>query len=295
MRRMRTIAVITILVLGVCVNSLQAVEETKPVAPPKGTAPQILGFQLEDINFSSSLLGRDYQLIVILPSEYDSSQQHYPVLYLLDGNLLFGMAANLSLLMNMIDNVPEMIIVCIAQKAKNPDEFGLLRELDYKIPEVQDAPKESRADLFLAAFKKEIIPFVETNYRSDPGKRIIWGYSSGGFFVLYALCHEPDLFRTYIAGSGDTELSSLYVPAHDQKLVSRKGNPIDLYLSVGTLETKEMQSTPAALNSLVKAINAKKYPGIRLVTETYEGESHGAGGIALTFIRGLRKTFPTVK
>ena len=205
------------------------------------------------------------------------------------------MAANLNFLMNGIENAPEMIIVCIGQKAKSLEDFFLLRELDYKIPEVQDEPKESHADLFLAAFKQEIIPFVEDKYRIDPSVRIIWGYSSSGFFVLYALCHEPGLFRTYLAGSGDTDLSSLYVPKHDQKLVSRKDEPIDLYLSVGTLEDNRTQSTLSSFNSLVSDFKDKKYPGIRLITEVYEGETHGAGGVALTFVRGLRKTFPTVK
>ncbi len=168
--------------------------------------------------------------------------------------------------------------------------------LDFKIPEVQDAPPNSHADLFLAALKLEIIPFVETNYHADPNERTVYGYSSSGFFVLYALCHEPNLFRRYLAGSGDLDLSFPYLITHDQKLVSReKINSIDIYLSVGGLEDGKSQSSTSSFNELVNVIKTKNYPGIQLTTETYASEKHGVGGAVLTYINGLRKCFPTVK
>ncbi len=127
--------------------------------------------------------------------------------------------------------------------------------------------------------------------RADPRKRILYGYSSSGFFVMYTLANAPDLFHTYLAGSPDTDLSAVYLPAHDQKLLSQQAkDPIDLYLSIGSLEGEDQSSLPT-YPQLVANFQAKNYPGLRLITDIYEGENHGSGGATLTLINDLRKCF----
>jgi uncharacterized protein len=243
----------------------------------------------------SKLLNQEYQISLYTPEDYTSNSNRYPVVYLLDADIFMGTAANMLPLLNWLDGVPPMLIAGIGYNMKNYAEWSTLREVDFKIPEVQADPPNSRADRFLAALKQEIIPFVEQNYRADPAQRILFGYSSSGFFNVYALANEPGLFRTHIAGSPDTELSSLYLPAHDQKLAARDGkNPIDVYLSVGSLEGV-FQSTKETYDVLVKHFQDKAYPGLKLVQETYPGENHGSGGAALSFAHGLRMTYPTVK
>ncbi len=260
-----------------------------------GEYPRASLYQTVERKLSSTTLGREYQLAVSLPESYASSQQRYPVVYLLDGDLIFGMAASLTPLLNWLSNVPDLIIVGINYGIRSYEEWAQLREKDFKIPEVKDAPSDSHADRFLTALKQEIIPFVESEYRTYPNGRIIYGYSSSGFFVLYSLFNEPGLFRTYLAGSGDTDLSSPYMQTHDQKLASReKTDKIDLFLSVGGSENGSMQSSLSSFQEMVAAFKARNYPGVRLITEVYEGEGHGAMGAASTYLNGLRKCFPTV-
>src|SRR3712207_7926770 len=55
--------------------------------------------------------------------------------------------------------------------------------------------RSSAANLFLDALTQEMIPFIEANYRTNPSDRCLYGYSSSGFFVLYALFHQPDADR----------------------------------------------------------------------------------------------------
>jgi uncharacterized protein len=120
-------------------------------------------------------------------------------------------------------------------------------------------------------------------------KSDLYGYSSSGFFTLYALANEPGLFRSYLAGSGDTDIAAPYFLAHDQKLVARDGSkPVDVYLSVG-----DQEGLVPSSQALVDGMRAKAYPGVRLVNEIYPGEVHGAGGSGLTFSHGLRMCFPT--
>ena len=258
----------------------------------EGTQP--VGILLtEEKKLFSRLVGIEYQLAVWLPKTYVTSAKPYPVIYVLDGDAWFGMATSLIPLLNWADQVPEMIIVGIGYK-RSMAEWGVLREKDFKIPEVQDDPPDSHADLFLDALKQELIPFVEANYRTDPRERTLFGYSSSGFFAVYTLLNEPDLFRHILAGSPDTDLSCPYLLAHDQKLASRESKPlIDLFLTVGDLENGAAQSSLVKFNELAGAIQARSYPGVRLMTQIYTGENHGAGGLALTLIHGLRRCCAT--
>lgn len=254
--------------------------------------PPVRLYHTEERRLSSATLAREYQLAVALPESYASSQQAYPVVYLLDGDLFFGVAAGLTPLLNWLGNVPELIVVGINYGIQSFQEFFQLRELDFKIPQVQDAPPSSHADRFLAALKQEIIPFIESEYRINPGERSLYGYSSSGFFVLYSLVHEPGLFRSCLAGSGDTDLSGPYLQAHDQKLLSQeKRGKVDLFLTVGGLENGSSQSSLSSFQELAAFIKARNYPGVRLITEVYENERHGALGAASTYINGLRKIY----
>ena len=79
---------------------------------------------------------------------------------------------------------------------------------------------DSAADVFLAALTEELIPFIEANYRTLPSDRCLYGYSSSGFFVLYALFHRPHAFRRYISGSGDLYIAYPYVIQHDAELAA---------------------------------------------------------------------------
>jgi predicted alpha/beta superfamily hydrolase len=245
-------------------------------------------FQMEERRLFSSQVGREYQLSVLLPEHYAAAQQSYPVVYLLDGDVNFGMAASLTSPLNWFDDVPELMVVGINYGTQSLEEFARLRELDFKTPAAKDAPPDSHADRFLATLKQEIIPFIESNYRTNPSERILYGYSSSGFFVLYALIHEPDLFRRYLSGSGDLDIACPYLLTHDQMLISQERTvPIDLYLSTGGLE----ETTLSSFHEMVAAIKARNYPGVRLIPEIYESEKHGTGGLVLTYINGLRKSF----
>ena len=181
------------------------------------------------------------------------------------------------------------------QNVVEPNEdFWYLREIEFKVPGVQDAPPKSQANLFLSALEKEILPLVETAYRANPAERILYGYSSSGFFTLYTLLGLPGLFRTCLAGSHDTDLINPYWKVNDQNLLSRPNPaPIDLFLTIGGMENGRYQSSQSSFQELLANLQAKNYPGLRLVSEVYPHEDHGAMGMALTYLNGLCWCFPT--
>src|SRR5919202_1939990 len=92
--------------------------------------------------------GREYHLSVALPESYMTSTQAYPVIYVLDGDLFFGMAAGLTSINRWFGGAPEAIIVGISYGMESYDQWVQLRERDFKIPEVRNAPPDSSANLF---------------------------------------------------------------------------------------------------------------------------------------------------
>ena len=94
-------------------------------------------------------LGREYHLSVALPDSYGKSTQAYPVIYVLDGDIFFGMAAGLTPLNSWFSAAPEAIIVGIGYGMASYEQWVQLRERDFKIPEVRDAPPDAAANVFL--------------------------------------------------------------------------------------------------------------------------------------------------
>lgn len=251
--------------------------------------PRTALFGTEERTLFSPIRGLKYHLSVALPESYSTSPQSYPVVYVLDGDLIFGMAAGLTTLAQWLAGVPEVIVVGIRYDMESYDQWVRLRERDFKIPEVRDAPPDSAADRFLDALTQELIPFIEANYRAMPSDRCLYGYSSSGFFVLYALFHRPDVFRRYLSGSGDLYIAYPYVIQHGARLATRDAaNPIQLYLSAGELEEDQFPH----FHQLVAFFERETYPGLTVVPEIYAGERHGSEGVALTYLHGLRMLYP---
>lgn len=251
--------------------------------------PRTTLFGTEERTLFCSTRDREYHLSVALPESYRTSTQAYPVVYVLDGDLFFGMAAGLTPLAHWFLRAPEAIVVGISYGMESYEQWVQLRERDFKIPEVQDAPPDSAANLFLDALTQEIVPFIEANYRTIPSDRCLYGYSSSGFFVLYALFHQPDFFQRYLSGSGDLYIAYPYVIQHGAQLAARNAaTPIHLYLSAGELEEDQFPY----FDRLVAFFEQGNYPGLTLTTEIYSGEGHGSEGVALTYLHGLRRVYP---
>ncbi len=254
--------------------------------------PRATLFGTEERTLFSTIRGRDYHLSVALPDSYKTSTQAYPVIYVLDGDFNFGVAAGLTRFSNAFRKVPELIIVGIGYDMETADEFAALRDLDFDIPGAPGASPDSVANLFLDALTQEIIPFINANYRTIPSDRCLQGYSSGGIFVLYALFQQPDAFQRYISGSAILNATYDYWIQHDAQLAARDAsNPIQLYLSVGELEEDDIPH----FQQFVAFLEQGAYPGLTVSSEIYAGEGHGSEGIALTYLHGIARVYPPVE
>lgn len=149
---------------------------------------------------SSRILGREFHVYVMLPDGYDeSADREYPTIYLLDGGALFPMMAAYYRYLNFGEEIPDSIIVGISYGSDN-FEGGNLRSTDYTAPSME-RDYWGGAGQFQVFLEKELFHTIERDYSSDADRRVIFGQSIGGQFVLYTALTKPDLFWGHVASN----------------------------------------------------------------------------------------------
>ena len=143
-------------------------------------------------SIKSEILQENRNIIIHLPDDYKNSNKSYPVLYRLDGNiqLMLETIATVNRLTFSDEISPEMIIVAIENTNRAKDMWPVNTKY---YPE----PHNPGAKSFLEFIEKELIPYIETNYKTN-NERIICGQSLSGMFTSYAFLTKPELFDSYI-------------------------------------------------------------------------------------------------
>lgn len=152
------------------------------------------------LRMHSEIIARDYHVFVMLPNGYERlSEQHYPTVYVLDGGALFPLLVSYYRYLNAGNEIPEVIIVGISY-GSGSYEGGNYRSTDYTA-ETDEREYWGGAGMFQSFLSDELIPYVERTYRSRLDRRVIFGQSLGGQFVLYTALTKPNLFWGHIASN----------------------------------------------------------------------------------------------
>lgn len=221
----------------------------------------------------SQIIDDDYYLYIKLPKSYKDSDKLYPVIYLLDGDISFTMAWSTVRYLQYGKHLPEVIIVGIGYGSLLSSEEENMRERDYTISKFRDREDSGGGKNFLNFLKSELIPYIDSEYRSKPDERIINGYSLGGLFVIYAFLNEYNLFNGSIAGS--PYLSSDIEHLREQLKKSSehlKNSNSRLFISYGSLEDEDLYINP--IDNIVKDLNEIQLKKTNIQKRIFEGGSH---------------------
>lgn len=128
----------------------------------------------------------------------------YPVLYVLDGNASFPVAAFLArnhARRSEVTGLVAPLIVGIGYPDTDDFDFAS-RKRDYTIAKPGEASAdEGGADLFLDMIERDIKSLVARRYPVDVKRQALFGHSFGGLLVVHALLTRPTSFSTFIASS----------------------------------------------------------------------------------------------
>ncbi len=195
MKLHRICYLIAVILLSACQAQLPTSDNDNAVDSIK----HIPALQGDYFEFQSDVLERSLHIYVRLPHGYDDNSSDYPIVYLLDGDSLFPILASNHLFLTYDDKLPEAIIVGIAYGSFDPAINK--RSYDYT-PNSHDAKEgQGGAANFHQFLQNELIPDVESRFRADPTRRVLFGQSYGGTMVLYSAFTEPDLFWGRIASN----------------------------------------------------------------------------------------------
>jgi len=223
----------------------------------------------------SKVLGEDREVIVHLPESYmREPERRYPVIYVLDGSSQDGHTAQSAALMARIGVMPELIVVGL------PNISGEGRQRDYTPPfmvqdlEAPDSPMGD-ADRFLSFLKTELIPKIESEYRTAPF-RMLAGHSRGGLLVSYSLLADPQLFDARFAHSPALwRDNAILITKLAEFLSANKKLDGFVYLSIGSEENDKMMVAYQQTRSILTQATVT---GLRWHADVVAGADHLGNG-----------------
>jgi predicted alpha/beta superfamily hydrolase len=165
-------------------------------ATPAGAEPRAA--ELREVTFRSEVFGGDRTLLVRLPPGYAAGAERYPVLYFADGDRLMPTVAGVVELLAAAGVMPELILVGLRHADRSHELTPSRGRSDGWLDEWKGFPTAGGADQLLASLEREVIPRVETTWRTEPC-RLLAGHSLGGLFALHTMTARPGLFRARLA------------------------------------------------------------------------------------------------
>jgi len=147
---------------------------------------------------NSKILNQQRSIWVHVPADYNSTNQTYPVIYLLDGDGHFKYVSQLAEYLSDYDRnrVPEMIVVGIVNIDRGKD-LNLAHPVIHGKEDSNIVSTTDGGGKFLKFIQQELIPAIDSNYRTQP-YRILMGHSLAGQFALYTKNTCPELFQATI-------------------------------------------------------------------------------------------------
>lgn len=216
----------------------------------------------------SRYLNESRDIFVHIPESYKNSDKNYPVLYVLDAEDVFSYAAGTVDFLST-SYMPEAIVVGIPNTHRERDQWVTLE------------PDGGYLD-FINFLEKELVPFIDKNYRTCP-YRVFYGFCSGSGIAFYILFTQPQIFDGYIAsGTG-----------FDRTWADRASQSLKQFSILNkSLYAVTEGSTPRAegMPLLRSVLETSAPPGLDWDCEILEGEEHGPV-LARGLFAGLRFIF----
>lgn len=260
----------------------------------------------------SSAVDQEYLISVALPFHYaEHPEKTYPVIYVLDANLFFGMVVEMVRMMNIrvsfCDELPDAIIVGIGYPvngslAESHAQVLHLRMRDF-LPVADEGAEKSLqetfpipnriasgdAHRFLQFIHQELVPLIESEYRVDVSDRTLMGHSWGGEFALYTLFNQPHLFQRYVVVSPDLPYGNGAILDYEQKYAKQQDSlAVRLYIAYGEPEVNDYHRP--ILERFMNALEGRQYAGFTLTYQTIAKCTHCAV-VAPAFQAGLVAIF----
>ncbi len=268
----------------------------------------------EDHVLHSRHADADFHLWIGHPvAGFSPSREPPVVLWVLDGDLWFGTAVELTRIMHQLyGELPPILVVGVAYGTDDPRVQGELRNRDLtptSDPEWEDMGRRidpawepilpegrrmGRAPEFLRFLVDEARPYVRDRFETAPGSDTLFGSSLGGLFAVWSALAEPASFPHVIAVSPALWWDRATVLDLEARAAERLEDlPVELFLAAGSLE--EPENVPflsrfrlvSNARDMAGRLERRAYPSLDVRMQVLEGETH-TSVVPVGLTRGLR-------
>ncbi len=236
----------------------------------------------------SDILDESRNIYVQFPESYDpDGKRKYPVLYVLDGEMLFDAVSTVHSYY-WGGFMPEMIIIGIdnsKHRTRDLTTSKITMKYGFEFTE-----ENGEADNFLKYIQEELIPFVEKKYLVTDYRTLI-GHSYGGLFAINTLVHHADLFDNYLAIDPSLYWDDQKLLQESKKVFASKsfagkslflslGGPLhmqDKAITIKNVMQDTSDYTLSARSNIEFSEIAKRYKqnGLGIQWKFYEHDIHG--------------------
>lgn len=238
------------------------------------------------LTIKSTMLGEERVALVRTPPGYEQNGLRYPVLYMTDGAAHLAHTVATIEFLTRNGRMPELIVVAITNTDRTRDLTPTKASLPRPGGKPFVFPTAGGADNFLKFIETELIPKVESSYRTEPF-RIFAGHSFGGLFALHAFLSRPEIFNAYIAVSPTMHWDNHLVSRRAEEFFkTRQDLNRTLYFTLAN-EGGEAKVGFARFEKILSAQHTRQFAwGASLI----EDEDHGSV-VLRSHYQGLRKIF----
>lgn len=249
-------------------------------------------------NMNSTIMQENRQFAVYLPRSYrQQPEKTYPVLYVLDGGVtqvrgITGMVESLGA-EDLNQQIPEFIIVAIPNTNRSRDLTPTKTDLAFKCKVLDELKNNSGgADRFARFIQQELIPHIDSTYRSNQQKGIL-GMSFGGLFVAHVLLTQPESFDQYLIADATFVWDDNYLNRTLAKNQHKLKDP-QLSVFIGLANNDHLGELGMTNrqwgNEFIAGLNALNNPDLHISSHYFPDEQH-ATVMFLAYYYGLIELF----
>jgi len=267
MRQRRQMALLASLTLACISPSAMAATTPGPArAPAVAKMPDVRERTVTTRTIRSKE-GLEYTIFISAP-QGPPPARGFPVLYVLDANAWFGVAAEIARL-DELEAGPAIVVGVgypvhtLYDDVRRTYDFTLG---DPATPQPNAAAyRYGGANAFLDFVRHDLRSEVAKTYPIDSRRQSLFGHSLGGFFVLHALFTAPDAFSTFIAASPAIWTDEKRLRTEEQAFEAqpRSGAQAKVLITVGGLE-QQLGQADTDLMTKMYALNPAAFGGATL-------------------------------
>jgi len=236
------------------------------------------GFDGRKIRIDSKILGESREILVRLPSGYESGPERFPLLIQLGGEAHFPYTVAVTEFLSRGDHIPRLIVAAIL------DPTPMHHYRDSTPTKVAYLPASGGAGRFLGFIKDELVPALDAEFRTRP-LRILCGHGLSGLFAVHALLESPGTFAAFITDGASLTYDGSAILDRAALRLTDPAVRGKLYLGVGN----EMETAPG-LASFAVLLDKSAPDGLEWKTETFADEDQGTASLP-TLYHGLKWVF----